>query len=87
MERKVEIIGKTKRKLSKGYRYILTECKDALIEDKEILIPSIYWTRSSRGNALMNLDEDVGVKIYGRLDSNDEYPVFVVVTKIEKRGN
>ena len=35
----------------------------------------------------MNLDEDIDVKIYGRLDSNDEYPVFVVVTKIEKRGN
>ena len=65
-------------------RYVLSESVDALhSKDKTFKVPVIYWTHSKMSNQLSTMKKGAKVLIRGRLDSNEQFPLYVVCEYIE----
>jgi hypothetical protein len=85
LDNKLELIALVDKKLTRGFRLLRTIGRDALryVEDY-FTIPCIYYTRTTTTNRVSKLKEGEKMKIYGRLDKDEEYGIIVVIEDFEK---
>jgi hypothetical protein len=80
----VVLYGLLGEKINQKARLVKCKSVDALHnKDNYFNIPVIYWTNDNMSNMLMTQKEGVKVIIRGRLDSNDEFPLYVVCEYID----
>lgn len=82
----VIIYGELDKQLDNNFRYVIAKSVDAIHEKENTFkIPCCYWTKNTRLVNLLTIPP-IGTKVIirGRLDSNDKFPLFVVVETIEK---
>lgn len=81
----VVIYGQLGERIDNHFRYVIAKSIDSLHEKENTFkIPLTYWVKTPKGTNLLTIPEDgVKVIIRGRLDSNDKFPLYVVVETIE----
>lgn len=81
----VVIYGELSDRIDNNFRYVNAKSIDSLHEKENIFkIPVCYWINSPKGGNLLTIPENgVKVIIRGRLDSNEKFPLYVVVETIE----
>ena len=82
----VVIYGILDKQLEENFRYVIVKSVDAVHEKENTFkVPCCFWTKNTRLVNLLTIPP-IGTKVIirGRLDSNDKYPVYVVVESIER---
>jgi hypothetical protein len=82
----VVIYGILDKQLEENFRYVITKSVDAVHEKENTFkVPCCFWTKNTKLVNLLTIPP-IGTKVIirGRLDSNDKYPVYVVVESIER---
>ena len=79
----VVLAGTLKEKINGRFRYIETTKDDSLHPSQEAVchIPIQYWTRNEN-NALMTKEEGIEVAIKGRIESDEEIGLYILVETI-----
>ena len=84
MDSKVEMVVYMGKTLTRGYRSVKCYSNDPLHHiDTDFEVPVIYWTKSTRSNRLFNIKEGQKVRLFGRLDYDQEYKLSVIVENFE----
>lgn len=80
----VTIYGTILETINETYRFVSCESGDPLHNDSTYFkVPLIHWSHSKgMNNTLMSVPEGKKVIIKGRLSSNNDYPLLVVVEYI-----
>ncbi len=75
----VVIIGTLEDKINSKYRYIKAYSSDSMKEEEiPFMIPLLFWTRSNN-NIMLNRPNGSLVAIRGRIESNEEIGLYILV--------
>lgn len=80
----VVLYGVLGKKIGERGRMVKCRSIDPLHQKDNVFnVPVIYWTNSNMSNLLLTPKDDEKVIIRGRLDSCEEFPIYVVCEYIE----
>lgn len=80
----VVLYGVLGKKIGERGRMVKCRSIDSLHQKENLFdVPVIYWTNSNMSNLLLSPKEGITVIIRGRLDSSEEFPLYVVCEYIE----
>lgn len=80
----VVLLGVLGDKINEKARYVKCKSIDSLHQKESLFdIPVIYWTNNNMSNLLLTPKNGAKVLIRGRLDSNEDFPLYVVCEYIE----